>query len=333
MCIAVVKTKGSNFPTKKQFENCFRNNYHGAGFMYSDGENLIIKKGFMTFENFYEAFKKENISKDKLVFFHFRIATHGLIDGGNTHPFPIVKDAKIMRMNKLKFKGYGLIHNGILSYSDYDFNNRYGSSDYISDTMLFAMKLYEKNSFKYKVADSMESAVASYLVTKDKKLLPYIKDELRYNKIAIMNEHEDLVMFGDWINNNGVYYSNNDYDSNYSRTYYNSDDYGYGGFECCANCQEYFEEDLMIETTAGFMCEKCLSEFETIKCPNCGIIGFKEDFEHSNICPLCKDEYMNERCDCCLKDIENGRVFVTNEDEILCEKCYKLTSPTEIYCK
>ena len=70
MCIAIVKPKFAEFPTTKQFRNCFTMNPHGAGFMYSDGENLVIKKGFMTFEDFIDAFEKENISKDKLVFFH-----------------------------------------------------------------------------------------------------------------------------------------------------------------------------------------------------------------------------------------------------------------------
>ena len=323
MCIAIVKPKNADFPTMKQLENCFNSNYHGAGFMYSDGENLVIKKGFMTFEDFKTAYLKENISKDKLVFFHFRIATHGLRDGGNTHPFPIVKDASIMRQEELKFKGFGMIHNGVFSYRDYEFKN-YGSSEYISDTMLFGMKIAEKLSFKYKTANTEEEAVACYLKSKDKTLIDVIENEIGYNKVAIMNEKEEYVKFGNWIEDNGVFYSNDDY--NYSGNYYGCgyyNDYSNYGLECCCCCQEYIDEDCMEETTSGMMCKTCISQFNMKRCVDCGIYIVEEDSKYSNLCDICKEGYIADKCDYCHTKLDKDHFFLTNDEQILCEDCFE----------
>jgi predicted glutamine amidotransferase len=323
MCIAIVKPKGANFPTMKQLENCFTSNPHGAGFMYSDGENLILKKGFMTFESFKKAYLQENISKDKLVFFHFRIATHGLKDGGNTHPFPLVKDAEIMRETSLKFKGYGMIHNGVISYQNYEFN-QYGGSNYISDTMLFGMKVAERLPYKYKTTTSVELAVAAHIKSKNNDLIKYIEHQIHYNKIAIMNEHEEYVKYGQWIEDNGVFYSNDDYDYDCNYNYYSS--YYNNGLECCACCQEYVDESQMVESTYGFVCKTCAEQFEMIKCESCGILMLKEDAENTNLCDVCNRELQESECDMCGETINNNEIYMDDKDNVLCKNCYLASS-------
>ena len=292
MCIAIVKPKFADFPSEQQFENCFNTNPHGCGFMYSDGENLIIKKGFMTFEDFYEAFKKENISKDKLVFFHFRIATHGLIDEGNTHPFPLTLNVSMQREQTLKFKGYGLIHNGVFVYDKQEFA-LYDKSQVISDTMLLAMKIKENIDNRKEEFDSIESAIASYLYDKDKLTKRIIDDCIGFNKVAIMNEHEDFVMFGSWIEDNGVFYSNDDYKDNYfAYPYYKDNDFQY---ECCYICGNVLEEGKWYETTNGDICEECKNSFQFKKCISCGILIDDIDSNGTMYCADCLEYYDNKK--------------------------------------
>ena len=52
MCIIIVKPKGRELPSNEIFENCWKHNYHGAGFMYHINNKVIIDKGFMTLYDF-----------------------------------------------------------------------------------------------------------------------------------------------------------------------------------------------------------------------------------------------------------------------------------------
>lgn len=340
MCIAVIKPKNVEFPTKKELSNCFTSNPHGAGFMYSDGNNLIIKKGYMTFDSFYKAFQNEKIDKSKLVFFHFRIATHGLIDGGNTHPFPVVNDVSLLRKVDLKFKGYGLIHNGVIYYPKTAFAS-YDPSGIISDTMLMAMRLADAFSNNTKKIEDFETAIAYNFTKRFDKLDKAIENELSYNKVAIMNEKEDYVKYGDWIEHNGSFYSNNDFED---QRYYSS--YGYGGYYnnynddapyCCAcdNCNVILPENELYETEAGFFCEDCIAQYETFTCQNCHMICFTENNETNTICDRCLDEYNNDndyseeydrfnshknQCDYC-GDTNVATTLVDREH--LCSSCLK----------
>lgn len=97
MCLAVYKPAGT-LPDWEAYAEGFRSNSHGAGFSVVHSGNLIVRKGFFTFDAFKEAlmpFAKMQAAV------HFRLATHGNKDEDNCHPF-LVSD------------GLSLIHNGIL---------------------------------------------------------------------------------------------------------------------------------------------------------------------------------------------------------------------------
>ena len=305
MCIAIVKPKFADFPSEQQFKNCFNTNPHGCGFMYSDGENLIIKKGFMTFEDFYNAFEKEKISKDKLVFFHFRIATHGLIDEGNTHPFPLTMNVSMQRQQELKFKGYGLIHNGVFHYDKTEFAI-YDRSNVISDTMLLAMKIKENIDIRKEEFDSIESAIASYLYDKDKLTKELIDDCIGFNKIAIMNEQEDFVMFGKWIEDNGVFYSNDDYKYAYATYPYYTPTALDEEYDCCEICGNVLEEDKWYETTHGYICEECRNSFQFKKCMDCGVLIDDIDDNGTPYCSDCLSEQYHKELNKKIPDVYDG---------------------------
>ena len=93
MCIIVIKPKDKEIQDKSTLERCFTINRDGAGYMYVDKEkNVMIKKGFMKFDDFYKSMikdYKENNLKNQNLIMHFRIGTSGRNKLGCTHPFPI----------------------------------------------------------------------------------------------------------------------------------------------------------------------------------------------------------------------------------------------------
>ena len=60
MCIAIIKPKNYEIPTKEELRTCWDNNPNGAGFMWNDGQIVHIEKGFLKFKHFYN---KRKISK------------------------------------------------------------------------------------------------------------------------------------------------------------------------------------------------------------------------------------------------------------------------------
>lgn len=97
MCLAIYKPANVK-PDWEAYREGYRCNAHGAGFAYVDNGQLIIRKGFFTFDSFREALAPVG---DKQAAIHFRLATHGNKDEDNCHPFPVAP-------------GLAMIHNGIL---------------------------------------------------------------------------------------------------------------------------------------------------------------------------------------------------------------------------
>ena len=208
MCIIVVKEKDKKLPTKEILQNCYNNNSDGCGFsFYNERSNEIITfKGFLKFEDFYK--KLTNIQKaivlsKSAMIFHFRISTSGLTDPGNTHPFPITQNDEYLRT--LSFKStISFCHNGIIS--------AYNKKDSIlSDTQLFSKKvlypLYKMNKNFFH----------------DNDILSFLRD-FTTSKLAILTNENVVYRIGDFIEKDGLYFSNTTYQK---RTYYNSYNYSY----------------------------------------------------------------------------------------------------------
>jgi len=119
MCIIAIKPKKVKI-SNINLKNCWDNNPDGAGFMYSENNELIIEKGLMTFEDFSESYNKIN-PENKDVVIHFRYGTHGKVCKELTHPFSINSNL-------------ALVHNGIFDI-DSIFPKRIGKDidKYIKD--------------------------------------------------------------------------------------------------------------------------------------------------------------------------------------------------------
>ena len=214
MCIIVAKSKKASLPRKKTLKTCFENNPDGCGLMYvNHNKEVVIDKGYMTFDSFYKHFqklKKEyNNFDNKSLVIHFRIGTGGTNTDINTHPYPISN--KIEDLHALyKTTDIGVAHNGIIS----KYNYKIKDVD-MNDTQYFIM------SYLYKIKKYIPEFY------KDYDIMLGI-EELCGSKLCFLNNDEELYFVGNFIDeDNGVKYSNSTYEENrYTYGYYR--DYGYG---------------------------------------------------------------------------------------------------------
>lgn len=179
MCIIAVKPEKVEF-TKQQCKTMWKENPHGAGFMFATGKKVEIVKGLMTFEEFWNAYREAGPLRKMVL--HFRIKTHGDVNPENTHPFWVVK-------NK-----FALAHNGIIR----PLINETSAME--SDTAVFARKLGEH------YGDPIDALTS-----------PFIRETLEayigYSKVVFMNARGETTILneqmGTWHKN--VWYSNNSF--------------------------------------------------------------------------------------------------------------------------
>ena len=231
MCIIVAKPKGVKMPSNEIFRNCFMNNNDGAGLMYANPKTgmIEIEKGFMTWASFEtrleELKSKYNNFKDMNFVAHFRIGTQGKNDEHTCHPFPISSKDKLLRKVRLT-TDMGFVHNGILSdYSNrsYDYKTRTYTTTktLLSDTQLFIK--HQLNSYK--------SLNRNFL--KNKQVRDFIARYAGENssKFAFIDKGDNLYLFGNFTEDEGVYYSNSSYSysgySKYISNHYWDDDEDY----------------------------------------------------------------------------------------------------------
>lgn len=140
MCVIMNKPMGVRAPEKNVFQAMFSSNPDGAGYMWADGKNVYIRKGFMTFEDFWSDYLC-NKNDDLAYVFHFRIGTSGGNLPCNTHPFPITESDGSLKALTYKSK-VAVCHNGIITC-----DIEHGLSDtmtYIKHTLFPMSKVFEK---------------------------------------------------------------------------------------------------------------------------------------------------------------------------------------------
>ena len=128
MCIIVYKPQGKEMPSKEILQECFRCNHDGAGYMFPEDNMVRIRKGFMTFEEFYKELMSDytRIGANKAFVMHFRIGTQGGNIPENTHPFPLSRNMEHLRALEVKAK-CGIAHNGIITLTSSSHTRDYDS--------------------------------------------------------------------------------------------------------------------------------------------------------------------------------------------------------------
>lgn len=245
MCVIIVKKAGQEVPSESFLKKAWHSNPDGAGFAYSDGENVHVVKGLMNLCDFFEAVEAVRKAVEDLkslnMVFHFRIATHGAVEPLNTHPFKIC-DFEEKATKKLKFstKRGVFFHNGILS--NFGSKSKSDSFDFC-DTILRGVQDFSN----FEVHQMLEN-IASYNISRFAILTP-----------------GDVYTFGNFVEVNGYFCSNNYFNADYN-----------------ANCKYFddFEGDL---------------NFENLKeCDNCGCYCDKVFYKYGmNLCEYCVEDFDN----------------------------------------
>ena len=101
MCIICVSPAGVRQPSFKTICTMFRNNPHGAGYMFARDGKVHISKGYMDIDSFLEAMRCEHFTKKDAVVYHFRISTQAGVNPQMTHPFPLSNQLEYMKALEL----------------------------------------------------------------------------------------------------------------------------------------------------------------------------------------------------------------------------------------
>jgi len=185
MCIAIYSPKGTRLPQRKTLEVCFANNPDGIGYMYEENGKYHIRKGFLTFDSFWEDYKNQRLNKRNEVFYHFRIATSGFKDfKSECHPFPISKKIKDLKALDIICES-ALLHNGVLGQGERD----------LTDTMIFVKDIMTPLLPYLRKDPAIENAIRS--ITTGSKI--------------ILADQGKVYLFGKFEKYKGNYFSNDSY--------------------------------------------------------------------------------------------------------------------------
>jgi predicted glutamine amidotransferase len=262
MCIIVVKPKGKKLPCKNTLKTCFENNPHGAGYVFSRNGKLHLRKGFLTFETFWKSISAEKICRTDDAVLHFRQATSGLVDAGNTHPFPLTKDIRKLRATLLDTRLPAVAHNGVLT--------GLGDDKKLSDTQVF-------------VRDYLSDRDISRGLFRSSAIQSLISEYITSDKLAFLSATKGILLIGNFTQNKGCLYSNDGYKKvtlKYTRR-------GYYGTDELAELAEY---DDRVYRNLQAKSKKTTAEKSWFTCEMCGNerkVKYVKKWD-ANLCKKCR---------------------------------------------
>jgi len=271
MCQAILKPEGIVI-RKRNLEISFKGNPHGAGYAYREKDGTVwYSKGFMSFKKFWLDYRKVQ-TKEAII--HFRWATHGGKEEGNTHPFVVGDNA-------------ALIHNGILS----DFLPT--TLDKRSDTRVFV------EDFLNPTITRSGLGTAEFLASPITK--SFLEKMIGGSKLAVITSAGSHIFnekLGEWyegawysagkpeVKVRGVYACLEDGMEHWRERYYSEQ--GYASYTSRTVATDDEEEDTEVELSAG----------ESSKPDTCILCDLKSDPRY---CiggdPLCQRCWAGYMCD------------------------------------
>jgi hypothetical protein len=184
MCIIAIKPSSKAMFSDETIQEMFSRNRDGAGIMFTQNGKVHIKKGFMTVDSVLDYVHSRDWSGVPVVM-HFRIGTAGPNNELNCHPYPIGME------NCLECDcDVAMAHNGILS----KYNPPRGSQ--INDTQVFVNRIISRLP-----ADFLNNQAVCELISND----------IGSSKLAFLTQYGKISRFGDWIEDDGYYFSNSSY--------------------------------------------------------------------------------------------------------------------------
>jgi len=192
MCVIIIKPANVVINEEK-LRNCFKANSDGAGLAVNTENGILLRKGFMTEEEFIKAVR-QFVTVEAPAILHCRIATHGAKDAGNTHPFIVHKDIEKLRQTEGLITDHLIMaHNGVFIRT----LPAVGET-VLSDTQEFIRKiLYDKY------------VMNGIWTSESVKLL--FKEFIGTNRVALMHPKKGILYFGNFEEEDGILYSNTSY--------------------------------------------------------------------------------------------------------------------------
>lgn len=198
MCLISVCPKGTAKYTDQVetfIHNGFNSNKDGSGFMYKkNGENFVyVEKGFFNFSDLMNAIKKAKLTDADELVIHHRIGTSGKVTPENTHPFVISHVHDTVKSTSAKVGQPCIVHNGYFS----DIYEQMQKNPDFSDTYAFARYI-------------MPNVIDLY--TQDTKLFKKaFSGIVGSSKICVLFPYKDLIMCGNFTEDDGYFHSNYGY--------------------------------------------------------------------------------------------------------------------------
>lgn len=199
MCVIVYKPIGQNDPSVSLLKKCFEINPDGAGYMLPLNNKVVIRKGFMTFEEFKNDYynyivKKQIDVKNTPIVYHFRITTQGGVKRELCHPYPICDTYEDMR-KCISTSDIALAHNGIISLTSQHSYYRREIPNY-NDTMTF-------------IKDYASLLIGNNLYFASQKSTCLLLERLiNGSRLAIMNKLGYVKLIGEFYKHDGLFFSN-----------------------------------------------------------------------------------------------------------------------------
>lgn len=301
MCLIIAKEAGVKLPPEDYIRSAAIKNSDGLGIAYwkPGSASLRIKKDFTTVNTFLTWFRK-NIKQEDSIIIHFRLATSGLKDNGNRHPFPVTLNGKLLRETDLACQ-MAVAHNGVLS--QYNGHKKY------SDTQKFIMDILADPAVK----DNLGSEAIRKL----------IDEYLNRDRLSIMETSGRLYLFGDFETENGIHYSNSGYKP-LTRNWENDCGYGLGwkdrGLNSYYDREKYLEhkDKNIVHIT---MCVGCFNKkhVKTVE---------YQDNEYE-LCKKCRKKLRKGMLPSLITN--SGITDLEEVTEIKCDNCAELTDKKDIH--
>jgi len=317
MCMITVKYHGSELPKDEHLVEASLRNKDGIGVCYwkFGTTDVHIKKDFGDVNKMI-MWLKENITKEDVCIIHFRLATHGLVDVGNRHPFPITKNKELLRKVELVCQS-AVAHNGVLS--------QYGEHKKFSDTQKFVLEILAEETIKNNLDNE--------------KIRKLIGTYIGNDKLAILSNNGTVYLFGQWLKEGDILYSNDGYVKFVSTKWRVRRDEPYLGV--CEGCGKetacMWMPDTTREQTEWFLCKACRKAYRKgrlkveeflVNLPDDELLQELHDEDDKDILneKLTDKNYSlhgySEQCESCLEWNFKGEL-VPYYGAKLCKKCVK----------
>lgn len=177
MCIAILNSEGKL--DKTTFQNCWENNPDGAGIAFLKNQSVFLVKEMESVDRLYTIYSRIRRKNTLPIVIHFRVATSGLIDQENCHPFEV-------------FPGLAVAHNGII--------DNVKPTKTSSDTRIFIKEILRRLPQNFLFNEGIRQLIAGFI--EDSKLVFLNK----HGFYTIINEH-----LGHWDEEHINWYSNSSY--------------------------------------------------------------------------------------------------------------------------